>query len=186
MKWPERVQTIVNKLAEGISHDAADEVRRATTRRIAEQCRFEFGPEWGHKRADPGRPPSADVFAHKTAEFFVGWDWSVPSGIAEFPESIDLSGQTFIDVEPINHLGGEPAPEPVPVPDPQFEARLARLEAAFAELWPRIINAGLVADAALGQSNVALEELRKPLSIEGTIGRSLYHSHSFSGEVKRG
>jgi hypothetical protein len=115
MKWPDRVQQIVNVLAAGVSHSAPDEVRRATTEKIAQQCRFELGPNWGWKRADPGRPLSTDVFC--TREPFVGWDWSIPSGVAEFPESVDLTGQVFVEVEPVNHLGTVPDPG-TPPPDP--------------------------------------------------------------------
>mgnify|MGYP001595229896 CR=1 FL=1 len=120
MIWPPRVQEIVNLLAVGpdAAHSAEDEKRRAITRKIAEQCRLELGPNWGTKRADPGRPPSADVVS--TQSPFIGWDWSVPGGVAQFPESIDLAGQTFVAVEPINHLAPAPvpAPEPIPVPPP--------------------------------------------------------------------
>ena len=115
MQWPPRVQEIVDALAQGVAHSAPDDVRRATTEKIAQQCRFELGPNWGWKRADPGRPLSTDVFC--TREPFVGWDWSIPSGIATFPESIDLTGQVFVEVEPVNHLGIVPAPGPI-APNP--------------------------------------------------------------------
>ena len=61
--WPPRVQEIVDQLAAGVAHSAPDEERRAVTQRIAEQARFELGPNWGTKRADPGRPLSTDVIA---------------------------------------------------------------------------------------------------------------------------
>ena len=100
--WPARVQEIVEALAAGVPHSAPDEERRAVTQRIAEQVRYELGPNWGWKRADPGRPLSTDVIA--TQFPFVGYDWSVPSGIARFPAQIDLTGQVFVPVEPRNHL----------------------------------------------------------------------------------
>ena len=128
MTWPDRVQVIVNTLAAGIAHTDPDEVRRAVTQKIAEQCRFEFGPNWGTKRADPGRPLSTDVVC--TQSPFVGWDWSVPGGIAQFPESIDLTGQVFVVVSPVDHLGvvpPVPAPTPTPVPPVDLAPVLAQL-----------------------------------------------------------
>ena len=144
MTWPLRVQEIVNLLAAGVPHDAPDERRRATTRQIAQQCRFELGSNWGTKRADPGRPLSADVVC--TQSPFVGWDWSVPGGIAQFPERIDLTGQTFVAVVPVNHLGtrspapdpSPPAPAPPPAPPPvdlgPILSRLDRIDAALLAL----------------------------------------------------
>ena len=40
MKWPARVQIIVDTLAAGVPHSAPDEIRRVVTQKIAEQCRF--------------------------------------------------------------------------------------------------------------------------------------------------
>lgn len=124
--WPPRVQEIVDQLAAGVSHSAPDDERREVTRKIAEQVRFELGPNWGWKRADPGRPLSTDVFAMRSP--FIGWDWSVPSGIAQFPEAIDLAGQVFVEVEPRNHLGMTPPDPGTPVAD------VARLEAKVDQL----------------------------------------------------
>lgn len=121
MTWPIRVQEIVDALATGpdAAYTAEDEKRRAITRKIAEQCRFEFGTNWGTKRAAAGRPPSTDVIC--TFNPFVGWDWSVPSGIAQFPESIDLMGQVFVPVEAINHLSGYgTSPEESSPPSPEI------------------------------------------------------------------
>src|SRR3990167_7431581 len=131
MTWPDRVQVIVNTLAAGVAHTDPDDVRRAVTQKIAEQCRFEFGPNWGTKRADPGRPLSTDVVC--TQSPFVGWDWSVPGGIAQFPESIDLTGQVFVVVSPGDHLGVVP---PVPAPSPPVAppVDLAPVLAEIAEL----------------------------------------------------
>ena len=127
MTWPDRVQQIVNTLAAGVAHDAPDELRRATTMKIAQQCRYELGPNWGTKRADPGRPLSADVIC--TQSPFVGWDWSVPTGIAQFPDSLDLTGQVFVLVEAVDHLGvGQP---PVPPPERDDIVRLTALVRAI-------------------------------------------------------
>lgn len=142
-KWPDRVQEIVDIMGYGrIWYNAPDEERRAQTRRIAEQCRFELGPNWGHKRADPGRPPSADVFC--TQDPFIGWDWSIPDGVAKFPESINLAGQVFIEVEPINHIGAVPVPEPTPTPPPPVDlapvlAAIDALHTDFRESFAEVL-----------------------------------------------
>jgi hypothetical protein len=181
MKYPERVQEIVEKLASGVPHDAEDDLRRSVTRKIAEQCRFELGPEWGHKRADPGRPPSADVFAFQSSDspLFVGWDWSIPGGVATFPDSIDLTGQVFIEVEPINHLE-----EPVPVPPPaDLERRVARIE-AFIDQFNKILPQA--AQEIDNRFEEIARELARPLSVSGKTSSSAWHSHSVQLEIKRG
>lgn len=190
MKWPARVQQIVDTLAAGIAHSAPDEERRAATQKIAEQCRFELGPKWGWKRADPGRPLSTDVFC--TREPFVGWDWSVPDGVAQFPESIDLAGQVFVEVEPKNHLGGEPLPGEVPpnpgTPQPELGELTARVKALelrvdaqqelideqgrqLKELWLRVARAET--------------EIAQPLKVIGRTGDKYAHSHPVNLDVVR-
>jgi hypothetical protein len=188
MKWPTRVQEIVQILAFGVSHSADDETRRATTRKIAEQCRFELGPNWGHKRADAGRPPSADVFC--TREPFVGWDWSVPEGIANFPDSIDLAGQDFIEVEPVNHLGATPS-EP-----PQEPTDLTAVWVAINELKKNQVDFLVRYEKDLQEINKSLEtlimrvaelmvEVSRPMKAEGRTGNTAFHTHSVSLDVVR-
>jgi hypothetical protein len=123
MTYPTRVQEIVDALASrhpDLVH-GDDEQRRQLTGLIAEQVRFELGPNWGRKRADPGRPISVDVICTQVP--FVGWDIQIAGGvIAHFPDAIDLTGQVFVPVEPVDHLGvgqPQPNPEPQPVPVPQ-------------------------------------------------------------------
>ena len=100
-----------------------DDACRAWTRRLAEQFAFEFPAEgWGHKSGDPTRPPSTDVIA--TRRPFVGFDVIGNQGTEGWtlianPGRIDLTGQTFIEVTPVDHLGtggssggGTPTPPP--------------------------------------------------------------------------
>lgn len=134
MKWPDRVQAIVEALA-AAHRDLQfgdDVARRRLTMLFAEQCCFELGSNWGTKRADPGRPLSADVIC--TRDPFVGWDTQIAGGvIAQFPESIDLAGQVFVPVEPANHLGaGEPASPPPASAD--LAARLEAIEQILARM----------------------------------------------------
>lgn len=137
MTWPLRVQEIVNVLAAGVGHIAPDDLRRATTMRIAEQCRFELGSNWGTKRYTWTHPLSTDVIC--TQSPLVGWDWSVPAGIAQFPESIDLRGQIFVPVDPVDHLGAPPGPVPLPpAPSSDLTQVLNELSALKSLLIPRL------------------------------------------------
>jgi hypothetical protein len=130
MKYPSRVQEIINELA---ARNPAlvrgdDEARRQLTRLIAEQCRFELGPNWGTKRASETRPLSADVVC--TQDPFVGWDTQIAGGtIAQFPESIDLTGQVFVPVDPVQHLAVSDAhPDSQCQIQQQIDALRARLD----------------------------------------------------------
>jgi hypothetical protein len=130
MRYPNRVQDIINELAaknpELVRGD--DEARRQLTRLIAEQCRFELGPNWGTKRASEARPLSADVVC--TENPFVGWDTQIAGGtIAQFPESIDLTGQVFVRVDPVQHLAvSDSRPDPLLQIQRQIDAVCARLD----------------------------------------------------------
>ena len=109
-----------------------DEPCRDWTRRVAEQFAFTFpGEGWGHKRADSGRPPSTDVIATRSP--FLGYDLILNQGAAaqrlnENPTALNLAGQIYIDVMPVNHIGGTVPVDPPP-PNTDLEARVAKLEA---------------------------------------------------------
>jgi len=130
MRYPDRVQGIINELAaknpDLVRGD--DEARRQLTRFIAEQCRFELGPNWGTKRASETRPLSADVVCMQNP--FVGWDTQIAGGtIAQFPESIELAGQVFVPVDPVQHLpASDSPPDSVLQLQKQIEAIRARLD----------------------------------------------------------
>ena len=107
------------------------------THRLCEQLAFSFPTDgWGHKSASPTRPHSADAIALRSP--FVCWDIINNSGTPAATlqldgESIDIAGQTFEPVTPVNHLRIEPpTPEP-PTPEPptsNLEVRVAALEEA--------------------------------------------------------
>jgi len=123
MKWPSRVQEIVSEIARRNSSLLIpdEESRRKLTLMFAQQCRFELGSNWGTKRADSGRPLSKDTIC--TRNPFIGWDTQIGGSVitvAEFPDSVDLTGQVFVEVEPINHLEFEeekPKEEKPDIPD---------------------------------------------------------------------
>lgn len=90
------------RLAEGDDDD-----RRALTIKMAEQFVYSFGPQWGTKRADSGRPTSKDAIAYKSGSTFLGYDWQNGSTRAPVsdPTPMDLTGQVFEPRPARNHLG---------------------------------------------------------------------------------
>lgn len=148
MKLPDRAKEIVRALYERHKDLARgdDEQRRTLTRMIAEQVRFELGPSWGHKSADPGRPPSKDAIAFQDGAVLWGFDLFNGQTREPWPdpEGLNITGQHFIDVSPGgDHLGAGPPPPPPP-PDDDLalvRAELERLRVAVADLRP--IIAGL-------------------------------------------
>lgn len=140
MKYPNRVQEIINELAakhpELVTGD--DDARRQLTRLFAEQCRFELGSNWGTKRASETRPLSADVVC--TQNPFVGWDTQLAGGvIAQFPDSIDLTGQVFVPVDPVKHIPVETGPGPS---DPTLKEELAALRERLDRLEHDALKSG--------------------------------------------
>lgn len=137
MNWTSAHQSLLETFASLFPIPPApnnDEACRDWTRRVAEQFAFTFpGEGWGHKRADSGRPPSTDVIATRSP--FLGYDLILNQGAAaqrlnDNPTALNLAGQTYIDVTPVNHIGGVVVPPPVdPPPNTGLEARVAKLEA---------------------------------------------------------
>lgn len=121
MFLPNRVHQIIVALYE-LHTDLAnggDEERRTLTRMMAEQTCFELGPQWGTKSAGLGRPPSKDSLAFNDPATLFGWDWQ--NGATRLPnppgEMADITGQIFLVVSPVDHLGEEiPGPDPDPGP----------------------------------------------------------------------
>jgi len=149
-------QTLIAQFAEKFPIPSTDEGCREWTGKLAQQFCFSFGALWGHKRADPGRPLSTDVIAYRDATTFIGYDILYNAGLPEVrlltnPDPIDLTGQTFIAVPPVNHLGTIPIEE-LPLPVCQFRPldiqplldRLVALEAKIDHLYNKPIPAPVV------------------------------------------
>lgn len=153
MRVPDRVVEICRALWSRDLAEGDDDARRALTRLIAEQVAFELGPQWGTKRADPGRPPSKDAVAYQLVAVrdgqvvgttgLLAWDWQNGTTREVNPagEMQDITGQVFIPVAPTNHLGesGAPPEVPPPVTPPedvlgQILARLSAAEKALADI----------------------------------------------------
>ncbi len=196
VKIPDAVYDVFERLLAKFGVPLTDPDGRAWIRRFAEQLSFSFpGAGYGHKSADPNRPPSADVVAQQHPTLgLIGWDMftslgsttpegaPIPPGIAaRGVESIPLPGQSFIPVSPVNHLGAAPPQEPPedpPQPDPALVARVAALEADVTALKDRVealarTGADLVAsmaeqtDAAKALTE-ALAEVNTKLDLLGT------------------
>lgn len=101
-----------------------DESAREYSIRFAQQLRFSLGPNWGTKRADSGRPISKDTVTFRNGDTLTSYDLmlGVGTGNPKFndnPPAINTTGQTFVEVQPINHLAVVvPNPEPQPDPNP--------------------------------------------------------------------
>jgi hypothetical protein len=119
--------------ASGVFEDKA----RVWVRGLAEQVRFETrDARWGVKNAGGGRPQSKDSLTFNADRL---WNYDLLSGVGTghptlvpTPAAEDITGQVFIAVDPVDHLGDAPAPpDPPPPPPPagDLEARVARLEA---------------------------------------------------------
>lgn len=109
---------------------------------LAEQACFETSdPRWGVKNAGGGRPQSKDSLTFNGPALI---NYDLLSGVGTgsptlvgHPSGEDITGQTFIPVKPVDHLGGAaPAPTPAPGPTapPTDSGELAALRADVAAL----------------------------------------------------
>lgn len=125
MNLPARVDEIIRTLYEQnlkLANGSEDD-RRTLTRMIAEQNCYELGLAWGTKATSSQAPQSKDAVAYRLAPGLMDvWDWQ--NGTTRQPQTHpgkppdypNLSGQYFIEVSPVNHLGGVVTPEPPVTP----------------------------------------------------------------------
>lgn len=130
-KLPLEIRAVLARYA-GIFHvptgapgEAFDERARQWCIRLAEQVSYEHGPQWGVKRADPGRPISKDSLAWTNGAVLLSWDLLTGVGtgqpvLVSNPSKIDITGQMFQPVVARDHLGTmmPPAPPETPAPLP--------------------------------------------------------------------
>src|SRR6185436_12793044 len=116
---------------------AFEERCRAWTRSLAQQIVFSTNDRsWGCKNAGGGRPQSKDALAHQVGGNLFGFDllFGVGTGspsLVPSPSGEDITGQVFMPVDPVDHLGGAPASGPaVAPPTSDLAPRVAALEAA--------------------------------------------------------
>lgn len=114
--------------------------------RMLQQIVFEHPDEgYGWKSADG--PPSKDVMANNqvSPRRLIGWDMFTGVGtgtpiMVPSPDSMDITGQTFIPVAGWNYLGSIPNPSPIPPTNPALEIRVTALEATVKDLQNQINN----------------------------------------------
>lgn len=131
--WTADHQTLLDLFAATFPPPIDDDACRDWTRRLAEQFAYEFGTNWGTKQADPGRPPSTDCIC--TASPFTGFDVLINQAtswqtVATNPPPLDLTGQVFIAVVPVDHLGLDDSTGTTPPPPTGLKDR----ETFYAEL----------------------------------------------------
>jgi len=169
--------------------DAFEDLCRMWTKRLAEQVVFSTNdPTWGVKNAGGGRPQSKDALARNLAPKLYTFDLLTGVGtgsprLVTDPQGEDITGQVFMPVSPVNHLG---APTPQPKPEaqpPQPTVDLTPLWAALKDLQ-RMID-GLRSDqAALTDRLVALEQKPEPkYRVRGSTSRAFAHAHTIDLDV---
>ena len=144
MQIPQKVKDNIRALYERNKPLArgTDDDRRALMKLINEQNRFDLGPSWGWKSADPGRPPGKDAIAHaehgNAGDVWVADVFSGSTREPSIPDEMELTNprQNFIAVEPIQHIP-PPADDLKARPD-SFESSLQQHVQALEERVERV------------------------------------------------
>lgn len=154
--WTEKEQDLLERFNLKFPAPKDDNNCRAWTYRLAEQFAYTFPyAGWGTKSAGGGRPQSTDVIC--TREPFTGYDVLLNQGksdqtLASYPHAIDLSGQVYIRVQPVNHLAGVVTPTPPPtaalISRDEFYARFRAVNDYYAAPEGLKRPGGMVIDSA--------------------------------------
>ena len=121
MTWTPDLSSLLQQFAaEYPAPTAGDNSARDWILNFAQQVCYSLGGYYGTKSTSASSPQTKDVLAYRTSTNLYGWDLLYASGSSDCrvvfnPETMDITGQTFIPVEPINHLALDP-PTPPPVP----------------------------------------------------------------------
>ena len=157
--------------------DSAFEERcRAWTRSLAQQIVFSTNDRsWGCKNAGGGRPQSKDALAHQVGGNLFGFDllFGVGTGspsLVPSPSGEDITGQVFMPVDPVDHLGGAAAPAPaVAPPTGDLAARVAALETTVKAADSKIQDALRTAAEAVTTAQDAVRQAQAALAKMGTL-----------------
>ena len=161
--------------------DSAFEDRcRAWTRSLAQQIVFSTNDRsWGCKNAGGGRPQSKDALAHQVGGNLFGFDllFGVGTGspsLVPSPSGEDITGQVFMPVDPVDHLGGGPAPGPasgpaVAPPTDALAARVAALEAALKAADSKLQDAVRSATEAVTTAQDAVRQAQAAMAKIATL-----------------
>lgn len=114
MRLTDAQQQMLKDYADRYPVPTGETERQEWTHRLAEQFRYSFGTPWGHKSAGPGRPHSKDAIAYKFGDAFWAYDTinGATGALISNPDPIDIHGQIFEVVAPVNHMGAPVPPPP--------------------------------------------------------------------------
>ena len=161
--------------------DTAFEERcRAWTRSLAQQIVFSTNDRsWGCKNAGGGRPQSKDALAHQVGGNLFGFDllFGVGTGspsLVPSPSGEDITGQVFMPVDPVDHLGGVPASGPasgpaVAPPTGDLAGRVATLEAAVKAADSKLQDALRTATEAVTTAQDAVRQAQAAMAKIATL-----------------
>ena len=141
MTWTPDLSSLLQQFAaEYPAPTAGDNSARDWILNFAQQVCYSRGSAYGTKSTSPQSPQTKDVLAYRTLANLYGWDLLYASGSSDCrvvfnPETMDITGQTFIAVQPINHLALTPVPPTPPDPDPNLISRVERIEAFLARTF---------------------------------------------------
>jgi hypothetical protein len=127
MRLPEAVQQTIRAMWPKVEHlhAGSDNDRRTGTRIIIEQIVFSHpGQGYGWKASSPNNPPSKDAMARQVGGklYYVDLIDGTTRQLANLDgEMEDITGQYFIDVAGVNHLGAAPVPVPQPAGKHPYE-----------------------------------------------------------------
>jgi hypothetical protein len=127
MRLPEAVQQTIRAMWPKVEHlhAGSDNDRRTGTRLIIEQIVFSHpGQGYGWKASSPNNPPSKDAMARQVDGklYYVDLVDGTTRQLANLDgEMKDITGQHFIDVAGVNHLGTAPVPVPQPTGKHPYE-----------------------------------------------------------------
>ena len=147
---------------------------RTWTKNLAQQIVFSTDDRsWGCKNAGGGRPQSKDVIAHQVGGTLFAFDLLLGVGtgspsLVPNPSAMDITGQVFMPVDPVDHIGGSPASTPSVAPTDDLAARIAALEAAVKAADAKIEDALRAAAEAVSTAQAAAARIAT-LRAKGTI-----------------
>ena len=127
----------------GPSDSAFEDTCRQWCLYLAEQVVHDTGDSsWGVKNAGGGRPQSKDSLSQQTGGKLINFDLlgGVGTGhptLVEQPSGEDITGQAFMPVLAIDHLGSEPPPPEQPQPP---APDLSELRTQIADICTQIAN----------------------------------------------
>jgi hypothetical protein len=127
MRLPEAVQQTIRAMWPKVAHlhAGSDADRRTGTRIIIEQIVFSHpGQGYGWKASSPNNPPSKDAMARQVDGrlYYVDLIDGTTRQLADLNgEMEDITGQHFIDVAGVNHLGAAPVPVQQPTGKHPYE-----------------------------------------------------------------